>query len=709
VTTTGGLSLTEYEELFPFGYNMSDQSYCYKPLQQHRGIRLLKLLPGSWEDGICCELEITSLSKQPKYEALSYAWGDKGNSRCITVDGQPFSIGTMLELALRRLRNSESPRILWVDCLCINQKDVHERNNQVALMQDIFLDTQMVLIWLGEPESKDNSTTSTRSCEHEWGDIFKDSQRIFHFMQRVNNYHAHPIAIRHHPEQDYELGAFCFIAELSYNKHMPDISFFRKVMYWRNVSKALSQIMLQDWWKRIWAVQEAVLAPHATIIYGRFRCPWGIFASAAKSFRQHRLMCCSEFLDGFDPQDTKIPRNFSKVVLGIEGARHQWRDEQHTTLLHLLWQFRWRNSSDPRDKVYSLLSLVKSWGSRLPIRPDYSLTAEQLYVIVVQELIKVTGNLSALMGTLTKSRELASLPSWVPDWTYEPPSFELDRLERGALYKASENRSPVIRYPSDGFLECRGLITATIDTVGDEMPSNLGDPALKIFQRWEELAGLHNDSDWTYVAGGTAGQAYWRTLCLDSLYMLEAGPSGFCKRRFVRAPRKYGSSMKFWRSEARSWNLGQECNRSDDCNPLTVAAGNRMPPELQPYWIDMQNGPISRPPTLVEAINYAVLSATAHRRFFMTEQRGYMGLGPSTLKKGDKICVLLGGCTPFIIRPIGNREVGSSVPKPCYELIGDCYVDGLMDGQVFSIPALTEESIYLGPCASKIFAERAKI
>ena len=211
------------------------------------------------------------------------------------------------------------------------------------------------------------------------------------------------------------------------------------------------------------------------------------------------------------------------------------------------------------------------------------------------------------------------------------------------------------------------------------------------------------------MAGGTARQAYWRTLCLDSLYMLEAGPSGFCKKKFVRAPPKYGSTMKFWRSEARSWSLGQECNRSDNCNPLTVAAGSRMPPELQPYWIDMQNGPISRLPTLVEAINYAVLSATAHRRFFMTEQRGYMGLGPSTLKKGDKICVLLGGCTPFIIRPVGNREACSSIPKPCYELIGDCYVDGLMDGQVFSIPALTEEPIYLGPCASEIFAERAKI
>ena len=688
---------------------MSDQTYPYKPLQRHRDIRLLKLRPGSWNDDICCELEVTSLDEQPEYEALSYAWDDGQNSRRISLDNQLFTICTALESALRRLRHSDRPRILWVDFLCINQEDVDERSSQVSLMQDIYTDSQRVLIWLGEHESKDGSTSSIPNCEREWGDIREDHLRILSFTQRVDSYHALPIAIRHFPEQDYDLAAFCFITQLSHGKHMHGIPLFKNVMYWRNVSGTLSQIMRQDWWTRIWVVQEAVLAPQATIIYGRFRCPWEIFASAARWFRLHRLTCCGEFLDGFQPQDTEILRNFSKAVLGIEGARHLWRDEQPTTLLPLLWRFRSRKSLNPSDKVYSLLSLVRSWGSRPPIRPDYSLTHEQLYKTVVRELIKVTGSLSVLMGTLTKSPELASLPSWVPDWTVEPPSFEQDRLERAVLYKASADRSPKVRFISDEFLDCRGLIVTEISAMGDKMPPDLGDPALKTFRQWEALADIYHNPHKTYVAGGTALQAYWRTLCLDSLYKAEAESSGICRRKFVRAPANYGSSLEFWIRKARSMRLVQESNISDDGKPMKGPTASIPPPELMPYWVILQNGPLARPPTLVAAINYAVRSATTHRRFFRTAQGCYMGLGPSTLKVGDKICVLLGGLTPFIIRSTGNREVGRFDQQPCYELIGDCYVDGLMDGQVFRIPSLKEEQIYLGPCASNSLAERAKL
>jgi Heterokaryon incompatibility protein (HET) len=688
---------------------MSDQTYSYKRLQGHRYIRLLKLRPGSWNDDICCELEVTSLDEQPEYEALSYAWDDKPNSRRISLDNQPFSICTTLESAFRRLRHSECLRILWVDSLCINQEDVEERSAQVSLMRDIYTDSQRVLIWLGEHESKGGSTSLTPSCEPEWGEIREDHLRILSFTQRVDSYHALPIAIRHFPEQDLDLAAFCFITQLSYGHHVHDMPLFKNVKYWRNVLGALGQIMRKDWWTRIWVVQEAVLAPQATIIYGRFKCPWEIFASAARCFRQHRLTCCSEYPDGFQRPDTEIPRNFSRVVLGIEGARHMWRDKQPITLLPLLWRFRSRKSLDPRDKVYSLLSLVKSWGSRPPIHPDYSLTPEQLYRTVVRELIKVTGNLSVLMGTLTKSPGLRSLPSWVPDWTVEPPSFEQDRLERAVLYKASADRPPLVRFISDEFLECRGLIVTEISAVGDKMPSDLGDLALKTFRQWETLADIYQNPPKTYVAGGTAMQAYWRTLCLDTLYKAEAGNSGICRKILVRAPANYGSSLEFWIRESRSTRLVQESNASGSYKPMTGATANIPPPELMAYWVLLQNGPLARPPSLVAAINYAVRSATTHRRFFRTAQGCYMGLGPSTLKAGDKICVLLGGLTPFIIRSTSNQEVGRFDRQPCYELIGDCYVDGLMDGQVFGIQGLKEERIYLGPCASNSSTERAKL
>jgi hypothetical protein len=48
-----------------------------------------------------------------------------------------------------------------------------------------------------------------------------------------------------------------------------------------------------------------------------------------------------------------------------------------------------------------------------------------------------------------------------------------------------------------------------------------------------------------------------------------------------------------------------------------------------------------------------------------------MGLVPPQSAIGDIICLFFGLATPFIIRPVENG----------YIVIGDCYVQGLMDGE----------------------------
>jgi hypothetical protein len=45
----------------------------------------------------------------------------------------------------------------------------------------------------------------------------------------------------------------------------------------------------------------------------------------------------------------------------------------------------------------------------------------------------------------------------------------------------------------------------------------------------------------------------------------------------------------------------------------------------------------------------AVENVCLNRRFFVTKQ-GRFGLGPWSIKKGDIVCILLGGKTPFILR-----------------------------------------------------------
>jgi hypothetical protein len=39
---------------------------------------------------------------------------------------------------------------IWVDSVCINQKDPAERSSQVAMMRDIYESSEEVVIWLGD-------------------------------------------------------------------------------------------------------------------------------------------------------------------------------------------------------------------------------------------------------------------------------------------------------------------------------------------------------------------------------------------------------------------------------------------------------------------------------------------------------------------------------------------------------------------------------
>ncbi|KAF2432949.1 hypothetical protein EJ08DRAFT_552229, partial [Tothia fuscella] len=115
-------------------------------------IRLAHLLPAqSWEEDISCNLHTVSLDDtNPIYEALSYVWGDPKRTLPVLLNGHTFEVTTSLESALRRLRHPTSTRTIWVDALCINQKNDAERTEQVKLMRYIYSQTQEVLIWLGE-------------------------------------------------------------------------------------------------------------------------------------------------------------------------------------------------------------------------------------------------------------------------------------------------------------------------------------------------------------------------------------------------------------------------------------------------------------------------------------------------------------------------------------------------------------------------------
>jgi hypothetical protein len=78
-------------------------------------------------------------------------------------------------------------------------------------------------------------------------------------------------------------------------------------------------------------------------------------------------------------------------------------------------------------------------------------------------------------------------------------------------------------------------------------------------------------------------------------------------------------------------------------------------------------------PELLQQFHAVMLRATHGRHFFVTEH-GYIGLAAATAQRGDAVAVLLGGDVPYTLRSKGRA----------YELIGECYVHGIMDGKAIS-------------------------
>jgi hypothetical protein len=111
-----------------------------QPLLTPRSIRVLAIEPGTFRQTIHCSLKLVQLDEAGSlpYEALSYVWGPPTPAVPIVCNEIQMNVTPNLGAALQRLRYSDLTRILWVNAICINQKDLDERAQQVSIMGDVY-------------------------------------------------------------------------------------------------------------------------------------------------------------------------------------------------------------------------------------------------------------------------------------------------------------------------------------------------------------------------------------------------------------------------------------------------------------------------------------------------------------------------------------------------------------------------------------------
>ncbi|KAF0320858.1 heterokaryon incompatibility protein [Colletotrichum asianum] len=148
-------------ELDPFSleecHRVDSENIFYQLLAEDE-IRLLTVWPGSFGDAVRCSLAVTTTTRgYEEYDAISYTWaGDDDiidKSGRVSIASEDFPVTPNCEAVLRRVRQEWEPRIVWIDAICVNQDDLHERGRQVSLMPQIYSRAREVIIYVGEATS----------------------------------------------------------------------------------------------------------------------------------------------------------------------------------------------------------------------------------------------------------------------------------------------------------------------------------------------------------------------------------------------------------------------------------------------------------------------------------------------------------------------------------------------------------------------------
>jgi len=460
---------------------MASDTYPGGPLESDQ-IRLIRVRPGAWTDPIVCDLYNTRNTnendKPIHYYALSYVWGSRGVTREVILAGCPHNVTVNLERALRYYRYHYSQGIdLWVDALCIDQSNLTERTHQVQLMGQIYSKCQKVVIYLG-----DRLEYSSKS-EH---DVPKNS----------------PAA------SDSEVGrkkcdarhALQLIRKLGSDNHLLELRSFKRhddVEYKFESLRRLMHAPFTPWWDRIWVVQEAAFASEIDVMQGHHVVPWVELVHAAQNFRKHSTTCCSMYLASLPRDRAKVVQDFTKRVLNVYSSQSGART---MSLNSLLRTFRNRQASDPRDKVYALLSLAPS-----SMVPDYSISEVDVFCRATMECIYTSQSLAVLNNDLgRKFRE--DLPSWVPDWGSPGSPVQDARAAIAATcYHTSAYYSFVSPKPRrvDRSLMVHGKRIATVCEVGEMMWGESQRSVQETLLRW-----------WNRFPDGLR-QSFWTLICGD--------------------------------------------------------------------------------------------------------------------------------------------------------------------------------------------------
>jgi hypothetical protein len=483
----------------------------------------------------------------------------------------------------------------------------------------------------------------------------------------------------------------------------------------KEVMKRSDEVWTRPWFSRRWIIQEVAFAQAATVHCGNSKIEWDVLAMAAEVLATLEGDG-SQFInrrtgEGKGPASpalqnvAKLQRIRKEVLMGVAAPAG---GEMHACLEGA----RGFECRDDKDRVFSLLGIFNH-RRKTPFRIEYGKSEAEVFEAFTRYCLREGESVDILcwagISNHARCGESLKLPSWVPDWRlpFRSPTDMIHGFRAGAIFK-----TPIGLDDSNTELLLKGKVVDRVIAV------------MKPISDIEEIQMANGSLKWDVCEPRYIGLWFQS---LEMVLFLALDAIGKREEEYI------GGGGDIWKALARTLIMDKkdvsfDYKRSRDylIRPEDVP-DDEPQPELPDEFTAFRNylyakcGDLTGQDRIVwlgntimidyEMMEY--LSRAVDRsqdRIFYVTRKGYIGLGPKDMDTDDIICVLAGSRVPHVLRPL-NKDFrmfnelplpeclrrgswkfgGVEMPfidrarKEKFQLIGECYTQGLMDGQVWTV------------------------
>ncbi|MCJ1381026.1 hypothetical protein MMC17_004135 [Xylographa soralifera] len=670
-------------------------------------------------------MTVASNDRKLHYEALSYHWGVdeptkeiwirsfKGSFQGKAVKNirsfhnianfvkpYKFYIRSNLYAALRQFCDTKRELVLWIDALCINQDNQKEKNMQVLRMAKIYRRAHNVCIWLGEGNEQSDM-------------------------------------------------AIDFIPEIL------DLSKFDTLLNDQRVLKhwtALADLMRSTWFSRRRVVQEIAYAREATLHCGNGTVHWVDFADAVALFVTNLdnisswLRTSKDFSKGLNILG-HVPASGATILVNATSNLFRKSNDGHilehrSSLEALMSTLLTFGASDPRDTIYTLLSIAKDTTTQIDVPLISDLSSSMSSHESAEDSVSLTANYSKnivevykdftafcvqssrsldiicrhwapserkkpftikeslRLGKMKALLEIARFPSWVPclaESAFGAPEEALNGRKNGDSLVGHPDR----KYYSAS----RGADANNIRFEEDPIDTSLEEKGKQHKTRGKPAtqAVSMNESFQNEIA--PLGLSYDKRT--DSTETIKPTPKTFGISMFVHGfqigtiadlSARLAEGMILNESlRMGGWEEPDEDRAVEVPDQLwrTLVADRGSDGSNPPSWYyraclhclanRTNTGDINTAvliargePTMMVEFLKRVQSVVWNRKLLKSEDERCFGLAPTRAEVNDIICILYGCSVPVILREHRTQTAAF------FEFIGESYIHGMMDGQAMS-------------------------